>query len=95
MLFALWVFALVAAGSHFAATAIGLASPGLLTMLKVGLVAGLSATVVLSVIAYYVAVATYRLGLDPDNHGVPIVTGASDLTAMIALTIALVAFGLA
>jgi mgtE-like transporter len=50
---------------------------------------------VLAVIAYYVAVATYRLGLDPDNHGVPIVTSASDLTAMIALTIALVAYGLA
>jgi mgtE-like transporter len=89
------VFALVATGAHFASRVVGLNSPGYGTMLKVGLTAGIGATLVLSVIAYYVAVATYRLGLDPDNHGVPIVTSTSDLTAMIALTVALVAFGLA
>jgi mgtE-like transporter len=94
LLFSAWVFALVAGGAHFAARAIGLASPGLGTMLKVGLVAGIGATCVLSILAYYVAIATYRIGLDPDNHGVPMVTSTSDLTAMIALTIALVAFGL-
>lgn len=95
LLFGVWVFVLVAVGAHFAALAIGLASPGLGTMLKVGVAAGVGATVVLSLIAYYVAVATYRLGLDPDNHGVPVVTSTSDLTAMVALTIALIAFGLA
>ena len=95
LLFGAWVFALVATGAHFASRVVGLHSPGFGTMLKVGLAAGVGATLVLSVIAYYVAVATYRLGLDPDNHGVPIVTSTSDLTAMIALTVALVAFGLA
>jgi mgtE-like transporter len=64
-------------------------------MLEVGVVAGIVATLVLIVLAYYVAIATYRMGLDPDNHGIPVVTCASDLTAMIALLIALVAFGLA
>jgi mgtE-like transporter len=64
-------------------------------MLEVGLVAGVTATLALVVLAYYIAVATYRLGLDPDNHGIPVVTSASDLTSMVALTMALVAFGLA
>jgi mgtE-like transporter len=50
---------------------------------------------VLVVLSYYVAIATYRLGLDPDNHGVPVVTCVSDLTAMVALLFALVVFGLA
>jgi mgtE-like transporter len=95
LLFGVWVFALAAIGSHFAATLVGLASPGLGRMLEVGIVAGIVATLVLIVLAYYVAIATYRLGLDPDNHGVPVVTCASDLTAMMALLIALVAFGLA
>jgi mgtE-like transporter len=94
LLFALWVFALVAVGAHFASQLIGLASPGLGTMLKVGVTAGVGATLILSLLSYYVAVATYRLGLDPDNHGVPIVTSTSDLTAMVALTFALIAFGL-
>ena len=93
LLFSVWVFALVAIGAHFAAHIVGLASPGIGTMLKVGLTAGLGATLVLSLIAYYVAVATFRLGLDPDNHGVPVVTSTSDLTAMVALTLALVGFG--
>ncbi|MEX2393565.1 MAG: magnesium transporter [Actinomycetota bacterium] len=95
LLFGAWVFILVGIGAHYAAAAIGLASPGLGTMIKVGMTAGIGATLVLAVIAYYVAVATYRLGLDPDNHGVPMVTSTSDLTAMIALTVALVAYGLA
>jgi mgtE-like transporter len=64
-------------------------------MIEVGVVAGIVATLVLVVLAYYVAIATYRLGLDPDNHGIPVVTCASDLTAMVALLIALVVFGLA
>ena len=95
LLFGLWVFVLVAIGAHFVAGFFELASPGLGAMIQVGVVAGIVATLVLVVLAYYVAIATYRLGLDPDNHGIPVVTCASDLTAMIALLIALVVFGLA
>ncbi len=95
LLFGVWVFALVAIAAHFASSLVGLASPGLGKMLAVGVVAGLMATLVLIVLAYYIAIATYRVGLDPDNHGVPVVTSASDLVGMIALTLALVAFGLA
>lgn len=95
LLFGLWVFVLVAIGAHFVAGFFDLASPGLGAMIEVGVVAGIVATLVLVVIAYYVAIATYRLGLDPDNHGIPVVTCASDLTAMVALLIALVVFGLA
>ena len=94
LLFGLWVFALVAVAAHFAALWVGLASPGVVKMLQVGITAGLAATIVLVVLAYYVAIATYRVGLDPDNHGVPVVTSASDLAGMIALSLALVAFGL-
>jgi mgtE-like transporter len=95
MLFGLWVFALVSVLAHFAADVIGLASPGLGSMLQVGLLAGFMVTAVLVVLAYYVAIATYRLGLDPDNHGIPILTSTSDLLAVIALIIALAIVGLA
>lgn len=95
LLFGLWVFVLVAVAAHFAAALVGLASPGLWPMIEVGVVAGIVATVLLVALAYYIAIATYRLGMDPDNHGIPVVTSASDLTAVFALSIALVAFGLA
>ncbi|HYZ91394.1 MAG TPA: magnesium transporter, partial [Actinomycetota bacterium] len=71
LLFGLWVFVLVAVTAHFAALALGLASPGLGSMIGVGVVAGVVATLVLVILGYYVAIATYRLGLDPDNHGIP------------------------
>ncbi len=95
LLFGVWVFVLVAVTAHFAGSALGFASPGLLKMIEVGLLAGMLTTAVLLILAYYVAIATYRLGLDPDNHGVPIVTSASDLLSMLALIIALVVVGLA
>jgi mgtE-like transporter len=95
LLFGVWVFALVAVAAHFGAGFVHLASPGLGRMLAVGVLAGLMATLVLVVLAYYIAIATYRVGLDPDNHGVPVVTSASDLAGMVALTLALVALGLA
>lgn len=93
--FGVWVFVLVAVCAHYASIPLHFASPGLLKMIEVGLLAGMLTTGVLLVMAYYVAVATYRLGLDPDNHGVPFVTSASDLLSMLALIIALVVVGLA
>lgn len=95
LLFGLWVFVLVAIAAHFAAGLVNLASPGLWPMIEVGVVAGIVATILLVALAYYVAIASYRLGLDPDNHGIPVVTSASDLLAILALTIALGVFGLA
>lgn len=95
LLFGLWVFVLVGVGAHYASIALGFASPGLGDMIKVGLIAGLMTTAVLLIFAYYVAVLTYRVGLDPDNHGVPLVTSASDLLAVLALIAALVIVGLA
>jgi mgtE-like transporter len=92
-LFALFMFAL----RGFAAAVIGelmnLASPGILVMVGVSLVAGIIATLLVIVISYYTAVATYRLGLDPDNHGIPIISSTMDLLGVIAFMIGLLAFG--
>jgi mgtE-like transporter len=39
-------------------------------------------------------VATYRLGLDPDGHGIPIVTSSLDLLGALSLILVIVALGL-
>jgi mgtE-like transporter len=80
--------------AHFAARLIGLASPGLVEMILITFVAGLIATIPVVVVAYYTAVATYRLGLDPDNHGIPMITSAMDFVGVISLVLALLAFGI-
>ena len=38
-------------------------------MMGVSLIAGFLATTAAVVVGFYAAVATYRFGLDPDNHG--------------------------
>jgi len=46
------------------------------------LVAGLIATPVTIVVSYYLAIVTYRFGLDPDNQTVPIITSVMDLAGV-------------
>jgi mgtE-like transporter len=92
-LFATVMFTLRGLGAAGAAAILGLQSPGVATMLGVSVVAGLIATVLSVVVAYYTAVATYRLGLDPDNHGIPIISSTMDFLGVIALIIGFLVFG--
>ncbi len=70
------------------------ASPGNLNMMGVTLLAGLMATTAAVVVGFYSAVATYRFGLDPDNHGVPMVTSSLDFLGALSLILAIVILGL-
>lgn len=75
----------VGAVGWLAATLAGLAPPGVLTLVGVTLLGGVFATIVLAVVAYTAATATFRFGLDPDNHGIPIVTAAMDFLGILCL----------
>lgn len=88
------VFTLVGASSHLVSRLVGLGSPGLLEMVGISLVAGLMATTWAVLVAYYIAVGTFRFGLDPDNHGIPMVTSCMDLLGVFSLIFTLVLFGL-
>jgi mgtE-like transporter len=91
--FAVPVFTLVAVSSDIAASVAGLASPGVAKMVLISLIGGFMATVVAIGIVYYGAIATYRLGLDPDNHGIPLITSSMDLVGAFALIFAIVLVG--
>jgi len=91
--FALSVFTLVGISADLIARASGLATPGLLKMVEISLLAGYIATLGAAILAYATAVATFRFGLDPDNHGVPIVTSSIDLFGMFALVGTIVLLG--
>ncbi|MEX1162650.1 MAG: magnesium transporter [Nitriliruptor sp.] len=54
-------------------------------LLAVAGLAGLFATALILVVAYAAAVTSFRYGLDPDNHGIPIVTAAMDLLGILCL----------
>jgi len=84
-LLAVPVFTLVAISADIASVITDKTSPGVLPMVGVALVGGLIATTAAIFIGYYASVATYRLGLDPDNYGVPLITSSMDLVGVIAL----------
>jgi mgtE-like transporter len=93
-LFAVVTFLLTGIAADLAAALVGLASPGFWVIIGVSMLAGGIATVAAIVVAYYAAIATYRLGMDPDNHGIPIITSSMDFIGVIALIIGLLAAGL-
>jgi mgtE-like transporter len=93
--FAAGVYLFIGGASHFVAVALGENSPGLLLMLGISALAGLIATTAAVLAAYYGSVASYRLGLDPDTYGIPIITAAVDLLGFMGLIISLIVLGLA
>ena len=64
-----------------------------LTVIGIAMVAGFFATILSTIVAYLAAVATYRFGLDPDNHGIPIVTSTMDFLGAATLVATIVLFG--
>lgn len=93
-MYAVPVFLFVGLSSDIAAFVINKHSPGALEMIGVAMIAGFLATTFAVVVGYFGAVATYRLGLDPDNHGIPIVTSSLDLFGAMSLILAIVLLGL-
>ena len=71
------------------------AYPGAIRFIAITLTGGLLATLVAAVIGYYAAIVTFRFGLDPDNHTIPLVTSGMDLLGVVCLVIAMVMFGVA
>lgn len=88
------VFVLVALSSQVAATVTGQASPGVANMVGISLIGGFMATFFALFVAYYGSIATYRLGLDPDNYGVPLLTSSMDLVGALSLIVAIIILGI-
>ena len=92
-LFAVPVFTLGALSADLVSLLLGLESPGPVRMIGISLFGGMLATTACLAITYYGAIAAYRLGLDPDNHGIPLVTSSMDLIGAVALIFAILTLG--
>jgi mgtE-like transporter len=93
-MYAIPVFVFLGMSSIIVSHVADKASPGNLDMMGVALLAGFMATTCSVIVGFYAAVATYRFGLDPDNHGVPMVTSSLDLLGALSLILAIVILGL-
>ena len=88
------VFAMVGVLAYALGVATDLVGMPSLGSLVVGTVlAGLIVTPITLVAGYYLAIGTFRFGLDPDDQSVPIITSAMDLAGVIAVLLAMAALG--
>jgi mgtE-like transporter len=94
LMYAVPTFVLLGVSADLAANVTHFHGPGLLKMVEVSVLGGTMATGFAVVIGYYAAVFTHRLGLDPDNHGIAIVTSTLDLFGAFSLILAIVLLGL-
>ena len=92
-LLALLAFTGTGAIGWVGAEIVGTTPPNVLVLLAVSLTGGLMATLALSSVAYGAATAAFRFGLDPDNHGIPIVTAAMDFLGILCLVSAVALTG--
>ena len=88
------VFVFNALGAQFVATLIGQASPGIVQMLSASLIAGLLTVLFVVALAYYGTIAAWRVDLDPDTIGIPVVTASVDFVGVVVLIAVVVALGI-
>jgi mgtE-like transporter len=79
------VFTLIGAVAVVLSALTGHASAHPALVIASTLLAGLLATPLTIVISYYLAIVSYRFGLDPDNQTVPIITSVMDLAGVACL----------
>jgi mgtE-like transporter len=79
------IFTLIGVSAWALSIATGQPHPPAGTMVGGALLAGGLVLPVTLAVGYYIAVLTSRFGLDPDNHGVPIITSVLDLAGVAAI----------
>lgn len=88
------VFALIGSVAFGLAVLTHVDHPGVGSMIGGTLLAGVMTLPVLLAVSYELAILTARFGLDPDNHGVPIITSVMDLVGVVAILVAMTIVGI-
>ncbi|HKM41530.1 MAG TPA: magnesium transporter, partial [Methanocorpusculum sp.] len=84
-LYAVMILPLMGLLAHYAAALCGITTPGLVPMILLSVTAGFIVVTIMNLLGYYTAALTYRLGYDPDNFGVPVMTSSIDLIGATSL----------
>ena len=86
------IYAFVGIAGYGTASLMGLRPPGLLPYIEVALTAGLLSRIT-AIATYYLAVAAWRIGLDPDNVVIPLLTSIFDVINIFILYYVIVWLG--
>lgn len=80
-------------GAQLVASVLGQASPGVWQMLTVSLIGGVLTMLFMMALAYYGTIAAWRVDVDPDSVGIPVVTASVDFVGVVLLMAVAVAIG--
>lgn len=87
------VFSFVGLITYFATAPTGTPFPGALEqlakMLAIALLGGVLCTTFLNFAAYYIAILSFKFGLDPDNDTIPLITSLTDVVGVLCLLFAM------
>ena len=93
--FGIFAFTLIGVATFVVGGLLGMQSPPLSTMIVLSLIAGMISTTILSILAYYLSIATFRMSLDPDDHTIPLITSMIDVFGVGAFVATILLLGLA
>jgi mgtE-like transporter len=88
-LLALIVFLVVGGTAYAASLHLQFATPAFSKMLAIALLGGLFCTTFLNLASYYIAILSFRFGLDPDNDTIPLITCLTDVVGVFSLLFAM------
>ncbi|MGA1848631.1 MAG: magnesium transporter [Thermoplasmatota archaeon] len=92
-LISLLVFAVLGGGGAILGFLTGSDIPSFLQMFIILLLGATAITFITSTVAYYIALLSFKLGLDPDNVVIPVLTASMDVVGTGSLIIVLLAMG--
>ncbi len=93
VLFAVLGYLAVGGLTHLAAALLGYGSPGLLPMIGIVFISGMLAVMLIFLVGYYAATASFHFGLDPDNVSIPLVTSTMDFVGILCLVVGILTVG--
>jgi mgtE-like transporter len=88
-LLSVFLFLVVGLTSYLASIYLGMATPSVLKMLFISLLGGILCTTFLNFASYYIAILSFRFGLDPDNDTIPLITSLTDIVGVLCLLFAI------
>jgi mgtE-like transporter len=91
---ALPVFLFNGLGADVVARLLGQDGPGLWKMVSASLIGGAFAVAFVVALAYYGTIAAWRVNVDPDTYGIPVVTASVDFVGVVALIVTITALGI-
>lgn len=88
-LLSVFVFVFVGVLSYVASIHLGLSTPKVSEMLSIALLGGIVCTAFLNLASYYIAILSFKFGMDPDNDTIPLITSLTDVVGVLCLLFAI------